>query len=126
MGPAVVGAVRAELAAVGAGNVAVICPASRVDECSRALTDGGVEHGLATERGLSHQVTVVPVGIVKGLELDATVVVDPAGIITEEAQGMRALYVALTRATKHLTVVHHGDLPEAMEAPEEPRAQRAG
>ena len=120
IGPAVLDAVRAELAAVGTGNVAVICPASRVEECSRALASGGVEHGVATERGLSHQVTVVPVGIVKGLELDATVVVDPAGIIDEEAQGMRALYVALTRATKHLTVVHHGDLPEAME----PEAQR--
>lgn len=126
IGPAVLNAVQAELAAVGTGNVAVICPASRVDECSQALTGGGVEHGIATERGLSHQVTVVPVGIVKGLELDATVVVDPAGIIDEEAQGMRALYVALTRATKHLTVVHHGDLPEAMEPVEQPRAQRAG
>jgi ATP-dependent exoDNAse (exonuclease V) beta subunit len=54
------------------------------------------------------------------------VVVDPTGIIDEEAQGLRALYVALTRATKHLTVVHHGDLPDAMQPPEEPRAQRAG
>lgn len=126
MGPAVLAAVRAELASVGAGNVAVICPSSRVEECSQALGGGGVEHGIATERGLSHQVTVVAVGVVKGLELDATVVVDPTGIIDEEAQGMRALYVALTRATKHLTVVHQGDLPAAMEPVEEPRVQRAG
>jgi DNA helicase IV len=54
------------------------------------------------------------VGIVKGLELDATVVVDPVGILDEEAQGMRALYVALTRATKLLTIVHEGDLPEVL------------
>ena len=114
LGPAVAEAVRAELASVGTGNVAVIAPASRVDECHRALSEAGIDHGMATERGLSHQVTIVPVGIVKGLELDATVVVDPGGIISEEAQGLRALYVALTRATKHLTVVHPGELPDAM------------
>ncbi len=86
----------------------------------------GIDHGVATERGLSHQVTVVPVGIVKGLELDATVVVDPAGIVDEEAQGVRALYVALTRSTKHLTVVHPGPLPEVLEPDARPEAQRAG
>ena len=111
LGPAVVAATQAELAEVGAGNLAVICPASLADLCSEALTAAGIEHGVAIEGGLNHQVTVVPVGIVKGLELDATVVVDPAGILEEEAQGMRALYVALTRSTKFLTVVHPGDLP---------------
>ncbi|MFN8018396.1 MAG: AAA family ATPase [Acidimicrobiales bacterium] len=111
---AVADAVREEIAQVGIGNVAVICPASRVDECSAALDAAGIEHGVAIERGLAHQVTVVPVGIVKGLELDATVVVDPQGILDEEAQGTRALYVALTRATKLLTVVHPGPLPDVM------------
>ena len=114
LGPAIAQAVRDEIAAVDNGNVAVICPASRVDECSAALTAVGIDHGVAIEQGLNHQVTVVPVGIVKGLELDATVVVDPAGILAEEAQGMRALYVALTRATKLLTIVHLGDLPEVL------------
>jgi len=111
---AVADAVRAEVAAVESGNVAVICPASRTDECSAALDAAGIDHGVAIERGLNHQVTVVPVGIVKGLELDATVVVDPVGILDEEAQGMRALYVALTRATKLLTTVHEGELPDVL------------
>jgi DNA helicase IV len=114
LGEAVARAVRAEIAAVGSGNVAVICPASRVQLCSGALDAVGIDHGVAIEQGLNHQVTVVPVGIVKGLELDATVVVDPQGILEEEAQGTRALYVALTRATKLLTVVHVGDLPDVM------------
>jgi DNA helicase IV len=52
--------------------------------------------------------------MVKGLELDATVVVEPAGILDEEAQGWRALYVALTRATKLLTIVHSGELPAVL------------
>ncbi|MGI8757441.1 MAG: hypothetical protein ACR2MB_16610, partial [Acidimicrobiales bacterium] len=119
LGLAVTDAVRAELAEIESGNLAVICPASRTEECSAALSAAGIDHGVAIERGLNHQVTVVPVGIVKGLELDATVVVDPAGILAEEAQGMRALYVALTRATKLLTVVYPGALPDVLaEAPQ--------
>ena len=42
--------------------------------------------GVAIEQGLNHQVTVVPVGIVKGLELDATVVVDPVMVATSGAR----------------------------------------
>ena len=57
---------------------------------------------------------MVPVGLVKGLELDATVVVEPARIVDEEPQGLRALYVALTRATKRLAVVHTGPLPDVL------------
>jgi DNA helicase IV len=103
--------VRAEVAAVGQGNVGVICPASLLDELDEGLTAAGVEHGNAMRQGLEHQVTVVPVGLVKGLELDATVVVEPGRILDEEHQGLRALYVALTRATKRLAVVHSEPLP---------------
>jgi hypothetical protein len=94
--------------------VAVICPASLVDAASAALDRAGIDHGLALQQGLDHQVTVVPVGMVKGLELDATVVVEPAAIVDEEPQGLRALYVALTRATKILTVVHARPLPDVL------------
>jgi DNA helicase IV len=111
LGSAVVDAVTAELNEVGVGNLAVITPQSLAEPMSRALTDAGIEHGTAVSQGLSRQVTVVPVGMVKGLELDATVVVEPSGILDEEAQGWRALYVALTRATKLLTIVHSGELP---------------
>ncbi len=114
LGAAVAAAVREEIAEVGNGNVGVICPASQVDELSMALTDAGIEHGRATQQGLDHQVTVVPVPLVKGLELDATVVVEPAAMVGEEAQGLRALYVALTRATKLLTIVHAEPLPAVL------------
>ncbi|MCC5952182.1 MAG: AAA family ATPase [Acidimicrobiia bacterium] len=103
--------VRRELAAVGVGNVAVICATARADEVSAQLAAAGIDHGRATRHGLDSQVTVVPVSLVKGLELDAAVVVEPAAIVDEEAQGMRALYVALTRATKRLAVVHARPLP---------------
>ena len=85
---------------------------------------------MALQQGLDHQVTVVPVGMVKGLELDATVVVEPAAIVDEEPQGMRALYVALTRATKILTVVHARPLPAVLEGadavPSSGDGERAG
>jgi DNA helicase IV len=51
---------------------------------------------------------------VKGLELDGVVVVEPAAIVAAQDQGLRALYVALTRSTQRLTVVHHRELPAAM------------
>jgi DNA helicase IV len=106
--------VQIEIEAIGAGNVAVICPASLADSIDAGLDELGVDHGHATSVGLDHQITVVPVGLVKGLELDATVVVEPARIVAEERQGLRALYVALTRATKRLALVHAEPLPEAL------------
>jgi DNA helicase IV len=59
-------------------------------------------------------ITVVPVSVVKGLELDGVIVVEPARIVSDQVQGLRALYVALTRSTKRLTIVHAEELPAAM------------
>ena len=56
----------------------------------------------------------MPISLSKGLELDATVVVEPAAIVDEEAQGLRALYVALTRSTKRLALVHARPLPDCL------------
>ena len=51
----------------------------------------------------------------KGLEFDHVVVVEPAGIAAEGGeQGLRELYVALTRPTKTLVVVHARPLPEEL------------
>ena len=56
----------------------------------------------------------MPVSVVKGLELDGVVVVEPAHIVADEIQGLRALYVALTRPTQRLTVIHAEPLPPAL------------
>jgi DNA helicase IV len=55
----------------------------------------------------------------KGLEVDHVVVVEPAQIVEEggEGQGLRELYVALTRPTTTLVVVHSRPLPEPLSAP---------
>jgi DNA helicase IV len=102
------------VAALPGGSIAVVVPDALVDEVSAALELAGIEHGRATRQGLNVGTTVVPVSVVKGLELDGVVVVEPAAIVHAESQGLRALYVALTRSTRRLTVVHAEALPPAM------------
>ncbi len=52
----------------------------------------------------------------KGLEFDHVVVVEPAAIAEDGEQGLRELYVALTRPTKTLVVVHTRPLPDGLGA----------
>mgnify|MGYP001797637633 CR=1 FL=1 len=56
----------------------------------------------------------MPVSGVRGLELDGVIVVGPAAIVADEQQGLRALYVALTRSTRRLSIGHALPLPDAM------------
>jgi DNA helicase IV len=95
-------------------SVAVLVPDALVDPISGALGDAGIAHSRATTSGLDDQVTVVPISVAKGLEVDAAVVVEPARIVSSEMQGMRALYVAITRPTQRLTIVHADPLPPAL------------
>lgn len=105
---------RVEREAVEPGQVAVVCASSIIDEVCEGLEAAEIAFGRATRHGLEHRVTVVEVGLVKGLEVDAVIVVEPSLIVAEQAQGNRALYVALTRATKRLAIVHEEDLPESL------------
>jgi DNA helicase IV len=50
----------------------------------------------------------------KGLEFDAVLVVEPARILADGDRGAAELYVALTRATQRLGVLHTEPLPEAL------------
>ncbi len=114
LGERVVAAALEERDAVDPGSVAVIVPDSLVEPVVAAFDAAGVEYGRAVRTGLNTQITIVPVSLVKGLELDASVVVEPAAILEEEVQGARALYVALTRATKRLALVHARPLPSIL------------
>jgi DNA helicase IV len=58
---------------------------------------------------------VLTVAGAKGLEFDAVVLVEPAAIIAESARGLNDLYVALTRPTQRLHVVHQHPLPPGMQ-----------
>ena len=59
------------------GSLGVVAPDQLIAELSGALTDAGINHGTATRTGLDAGVTLVPVSVVKGLELDGVVVVEP-------------------------------------------------
>lgn len=108
-------AIRRELAEIGQGNVAVVVPRSILDPLTTALEAAELDFGHASRSGLDRQVAVVPVQLVKGLEVDAVLVVEPSKIVSEERQGMRALYVALTRATKRVGIVHADPLPRVLQ-----------
>jgi DNA helicase IV len=43
------------------------------------------------------------------------VVVEPSQILAEEARGPQALYVAVTRSTKRLSIIHTGELPAILQ-----------
>jgi DNA helicase IV len=98
----------------GSGNIAVITPQSLYQPVLDAFGAASVTVGRAPRDGLARQITVVRVNLVKGLEVDSSVVVEPAAIYDEEPQGARSLYVACTRATKRLMVVHHRPLPAVL------------
>jgi DNA helicase IV len=104
----------AESEAMARGTVAVIATRSMIAPLREALAAAGVDFGEPAANGLDAPVTLVPVDVVKGLEFDSVVVVEPARITAEAAQGLRALFVVLTRATRRLTVVHAEPLPEVL------------
>ncbi|MFJ1792286.1 HelD family protein [Kitasatospora griseola] len=130
----------APIMAVAAALLAAVDPAARAPESVRAegeapravavedyaaqlpalLTpDGPGTTGLVVPDGrlaeLAHLGALTAVQS-KGLEFDAVVVADPAAILAQSPRGGHDLYVALTRATRRLTVAHHGPLPEPLRA----------
>ena len=107
--------VAAEAAAVGDGKLAVLVPGGRAEELAEAIAT--VLPAATTRQGpsvLDAQVAVLTVPEAKGLEFDAVVVVDPAAILAAGPNGPNDLYVALTRTTARLGVVHPGDLPAVL------------
>jgi hypothetical protein len=101
---------REESAVIGAGNLAVIVPADRLDELTSAV-GVAVPDVVLEELTLDRPVVVLSVKQVRGLEFDSVLVADPARIVAESASGLNDLYVAITRPTQRLGVVHEGDLP---------------
>jgi DNA helicase IV len=78
------------------GSIAVISPARWLDSLRSLESLNGRSSG---------RVSLVDPMSTKGLEYDATVIVDPAGITAESPGGVRVLYVALTRAAHRMTVL---------------------
>ena len=104
-------AVRADDELYGGGRHAVVVPR----EGYRGLS-GDVRALLARDPGdLAARVDVLTVDEVKGLEFDGVTVVDPQAVVDGSPRGVNDLYVALTRPTQRLTVLHHGNLPPGLD-----------
>ncbi|MFF5768539.1 ATP-binding domain-containing protein [Streptomyces tanashiensis] len=110
-------------------SVAVIVPddSDWLDAISRRIDEGdaiGEQHREA--------VSVLAATQAKGMEYDHVLVIEPATIADRGPAGLRQLYVALTRSTQSLTVLHTAPLPAALTAsaddtePAAPDARLAG
>lgn len=87
-----------ERAAWPEGRVAVLVPGGLLAEARRAVA------ALADDAGV---VVLDPVNA-KGLEFDAVLVVDPERMVAAGPRGLNDLYVALTRPTRRLGLLHPG------------------
>jgi len=81
------------------GTVVLIAPPERLTALTELLD------GQAGGTELRERLRVLDPRTVKGLEFDDVVVVEPDRIASASAVGLHQLYVAVTRATRSLTVV---------------------
>jgi len=115
LGDITAGVVAAEARTVGDGRIAVVVPQtlrpSVGEVLRRALPDQvAADSGSALDR----PVAIFGVNDVKGLEFDSVIVIEPAAIIDASPRGANDLYVALTRTTNRLGLLHTRPLPDAL------------
>ncbi len=111
-GHEVVDVVATEYAALGEGRLAVITAPGTVGAV-RELLSTRLAAELETPGGdvLAARVAVLDAVAAKGLEFDVVVLLEPAEIT---AGGPGDLYVAMTRPTRRLHVLHRGPLPDGL------------
>ncbi len=126
LGTTLAGLARQEVAAVAPGRVAVLGPAVLLPELTRALDEAGldpIDPRDPSGSGLAAGLVVLPADETNGLEFDSVMVVEPSliaavgddiageGPPVATTRGLRTLYVAFTRPTRRLTVLHAEPLP---------------
>jgi DNA helicase IV len=107
---------RTDLAEIGgpdSGRLAIIAPDALVPALTAAIPEA--IPGDKPE-SLDSAAALLTITQAKGLEFDRVIVADPAGILAQSENGAHDLYVAITRATHRLTVVHEAELPPSLRA----------
>lgn len=102
--------VRAELADIGRGKIAVITPTDQVAGVRSALLEH-VAYAMHSPDGhpLRAPLMVLDAPASKGLEFDVVVLVEPTQIADHS---IGDLYVAMTRPTRRLVAIYRDELPE--------------
>ena len=76
---------------------------------------------------LTSEVVLLGTRQAKGLEFDSVLIADPAEIIAASPRGRNDLYVAMTRSTQRLGVLHPGPPPTELAAlPPRPTGPSSG
>jgi DNA helicase IV len=99
------------------GTTAIIVADDALEPLTRAVRavhPGLLEEDSSDDPDLRRPVVLLTTRQAKGLEFDAVILVEPAAIAAESGRGLNDLYVALTRPTKRLTVLHTEPLPEVL------------
>jgi hypothetical protein len=104
----------------GDRSIGVVVADADVDSARAALIEAGLEPGDILSDGLNRQVTVLSADQAKGLEFDHVVVLDPAAI-AGAAEDWAYVYIALTRATRTLSVLYRTVAPFEIAMPEPER-----
>ena len=87
---------------VPGGSVAVLVPKSLREPITELLTE------------LGDTCSVLTAFEAKGLEFDTVILLEPAQIVAESPRGVNDLYVAMTRPTQRLTILHSAPLPAGL------------
>ena len=108
--------VEEEVEAIGAGRLAVVTADRHVEEVASTLPKAARPAvGGRGVNALEETVVVLTATEAKGLEFDGVVVVEPDAVLAQP-RGANDLYVAVTRATRRLTIAHTGPLPPLLES----------
>ncbi|WP_161627953.1 HelD family protein [Microbispora catharanthi] len=90
-------------------SIVLIVPdnAEWIDEVKQRLTQEQQQHPSRHAQAIR----ILPAALTKGLEFDHVILLDPASIADQGPTGLHQLYVAITRCTQSLTIVHTAPLP---------------
>jgi DNA helicase IV len=111
-----IASVRREATEAGDGRIGVLVPAGRAGQLGTDLLAAIPEAAVGEQPDLRNQIVLMTVREAKGLEFDGVIVVQPDEIIAESPRGLSDLYVAVTRATQRLGVLHTAELPKVLAA----------
>jgi DNA helicase IV len=103
-------------AAADAGRLAVIVPDARVQELGEAVAWAAPGVSFGDNPDLTGEVVLLGARQAKGLEFDSVLIADPAAILAASPRGRNDLYVAMTRSTRRLGVLHPGPPPAEIAA----------